>query len=177
MALASFGQILAIRNHANRFRQCVPHGRRVRRGSFSAFARVNLSFTRHWRLGTTSARLCAVIVYVPPPSLQYVSDSSICSAMAPLKDETIDALRDTIHKLESRVQQLEAKLGSSGGESSSREPRSNAESVRIILMGPPGAGRVAVKNLWWGNMLIDLLGKGTQAPRIKEKYCACHLVC
>lgn len=25
-------------------------------------------------------------------------------------------------------------------------------------------------------MLTRLLGKGTQAPRIREKYCACHLV-
>ena len=60
--------------------------------------------------------------------------------MAPIKDETIDALRDTIHKLESRVQQLEAKLGTSGGDISSRGSRSNADSVRMILMGPPGAG-------------------------------------
>ena len=61
--------------------------------------------------------------------------------MAPLKDETVEALRDTIHQLESRVQQLEAKLGSTGGNASSRGSRSNSDSVRMILMGPPGAGK------------------------------------
>lgn len=96
--------------------------------------------------------------------------------MAPIKEETVDALRETIHKLETRVQQLEAKLGSTGGESSSRETRSNAESVRMILMGPPGAGKIPIVQLETALSLTLSLGKGTQAPRIKEKYCACHLV-
>ena len=58
-----------------------------------------------------------------------------------MKDETVEALRDTIHQLESRVQQLEAKLASTGGNVSSRGSRSNSDSVRMILMGPPGAGK------------------------------------
>lgn len=58
--------------------------------------------------------------------------------MAPITDETVEALRDTIHKLESRVQQLEAKL-QGGGETSSQSSPSGG-SVRMILMGPPGAG-------------------------------------
>ena len=97
--------------------------------------------------------------------------------MAPIQDETIDALRDTIRRLESRVQQLEAKYGTSGSEPSSVTSRSNTDSVRMILMGPPGAGQLrlnaSISFLLW---LTLSPGKGTQAPKIKEKYCACHLV-
>ncbi|MCJ1410434.1 adenylate kinase [Ptychographa xylographoides] len=78
--------------------------------------------------------------------------------MAPIKDETVDALRDLVNKLESRVEQLEAKLQSAAGDGPARTTKgSSSESIRMILMGPPGAG------------------KGTQAPKIKEKYSACHL--
>lgn len=35
--------------------------------------------------------------------------------MAPIIDETVDALRELVHKLESRVQQLEAKLEQADG--------------------------------------------------------------
>lgn len=59
--------------------------------------------------------------------------------MAPIKDETLDSLRDLVHKLESRVQQLEAKLeGSDGG--SAQTAKIGDPSIRMILMGPPGAG-------------------------------------
>ncbi|KAL9614120.1 MAG: hypothetical protein Q9167_001405 [Letrouitia subvulpina] len=76
--------------------------------------------------------------------------------MAPIKDETVDSLRDLVHKLQSRVEQLEAKLdGPAGGPA--QQTKNNGLSVRMILMGPPGAG------------------KGTQAPKIRDKYCACHL--
>ena len=60
--------------------------------------------------------------------------------MAPISDDTVEALRDTIHKLESRVQQLEAKLGHSDGSSSTGSSKKPLQSVRMILMGPPGAG-------------------------------------
>ncbi|KAL8739521.1 MAG: hypothetical protein Q9190_007682 [Brigantiaea leucoxantha] len=76
--------------------------------------------------------------------------------MAPIKDETVDSLKDLVHKLQSRVEQLEAKLeGSDKGDV--EQSKGDSPSVRMILMGPPGAG------------------KGTQAPKIKDKYCACHL--
>ncbi|GIJ84173.1 adenylate kinase [Aspergillus pseudoviridinutans] len=71
--------------------------------------------------------------------------------MAPITEEVVHGLKDMIEKLETRVQELEGRLG---GES---KPKSVAEQMRIVLMGPPGAG------------------KGTQAPRLKEKYCVCHL--
>ncbi|GAM40661.1 hypothetical protein TCE0_039r13179 [Talaromyces pinophilus] len=74
--------------------------------------------------------------------------------MAPITQETVDGLKDIIHKLESRVADLEGRIVHGTPASSSK---SLAEQFRIILIGPPGAG------------------KGTQAPRLKEKYCVCHL--
>ncbi|EHY61282.1 adenylate kinase [Exophiala dermatitidis] len=71
--------------------------------------------------------------------------------MAPITEEKIDDLKDLVHKLESRVHELERRLEGGG-----KKP-SVVESMRMILIGPPGAG------------------KGTQAPRIKERYCVCHL--
>ncbi|CBF80901.1 hypothetical protein AN5122.2 [Aspergillus nidulans FGSC A4] len=71
--------------------------------------------------------------------------------MAPITDDVVAGLKSTIGKLEARIEDLESRLG---GEP---KPKSIAEHMRIILMGPPGAG------------------KGTQAPKIKEKYCVCHL--
>ncbi|KAI9819804.1 MAG: adenylate kinase [Thelocarpon impressellum] len=73
--------------------------------------------------------------------------------MAPIKDETVDDLKELVHQLESRVHQLEARLQ---GDGAPPKPQASSE-LRMILMGPPGAG------------------KGTQAPRIKDKFCVCHL--
>lgn len=60
--------------------------------------------------------------------------------MAPIKDETVDALRELVNKLECRVEQLEVKLQQVGGEGPARGSKSPSDSIRIILMGPPGAG-------------------------------------
>ncbi|KAI0385498.1 adenylate kinase cytosolic [Hypomontagnella monticulosa] len=57
-------------------------------------------------------------------------------------------LHEVVSGLEERVRQLEQRQ--------SGEPVSS-EGVRMILIGPPGAG------------------KGTQAPKIKEKFSCCHL--
>ncbi|KAI9695533.1 MAG: adenylate kinase [Bogoriella megaspora] len=71
--------------------------------------------------------------------------------MAPITEEVAQQLLDTVNRLEKRLQQVEAKLeGKEGGSAPS-------EQMRLVLMGPPGAG------------------KGTQAPWIKEKYGCCHL--
>ncbi|SPO05318.1 probable adenylate kinase [Cephalotrichum gorgonifer] len=67
-----------------------------------------------------------------------------------LIDEEAQRLHKLIDGLESRVKQLEKNLGAIA-------TRNTAEEVRMILIGPPGAG------------------KGTQAPKIKEKFNCCHL--
>ena len=54
--------------------------------------------------------------------------------MAPTKDETIDGLKDIIGKLESRVAQLEDRLVHGD------KPKTVTEHMRMVLMGPPGAG-------------------------------------
>ena len=58
--------------------------------------------------------------------------------MAPITDEMVQSLQDTIAKLESRVHQLESRLG--GGDGGSSKAPSDGQSARMILMGPPGAG-------------------------------------
>jgi adenylate kinase len=56
--------------------------------------------------------------------------------MAPIGDDTVRALQDLVNKLESRVKQLEDRLThAQGGTKHTAE-----EGVRMILMGPPGAG-------------------------------------
>ncbi|KAI0101917.1 adenylate kinase-domain-containing protein [Nemania sp. FL0031] len=63
-------------------------------------------------------------------------------------DTEFKRLHDVVTSLEERVKRLEQRQ--------SGEPVT-AENVRMILIGPPGAG------------------KGTQAPKIKEKFSCCHL--
>ena len=54
--------------------------------------------------------------------------------MAPTSDE----LHDLVAKLEARVKQLEQKLLESAG--GAPKPAGDGQSIRMILMGPPGAG-------------------------------------
>lgn len=58
--------------------------------------------------------------------------------MAPLGEQLVDQLKGTVDKLEARVAELEARLH--GKAQSSASSSSSDESMRIILMGPPGAG-------------------------------------
>jgi len=71
--------------------------------------------------------------------------------MAPTSDD----LHELVAKLEQRVKELENKLHEAAG--GAPKPAGDSKGVRMILMGPPGAG------------------KGTQAPKIKEKFSCCHL--
>ena len=54
--------------------------------------------------------------------------------MAPITQEIVDGLKDQIGRLESKVADLEGRLGHGSGS------QSLSEQMRIILMGPPGAG-------------------------------------
>ena len=55
--------------------------------------------------------------------------------MAPIKDETVQDLKDLVHKLDARVRQLAARLHDGGS-----QQKSVGDSMRMILIGPPGAG-------------------------------------
>lgn len=57
--------------------------------------------------------------------------------MAPITDTVVDELKNLVKRLEGRVLELENKL--TGGSSSSSSE--SAESMRMVIMGPPGAGR------------------------------------
>lgn len=54
--------------------------------------------------------------------------------MAPITEEAVSGLKNTINQLEAKVSELEGRLANGG------KPKSVAEQMRIILMGPPGAG-------------------------------------
>ena len=55
--------------------------------------------------------------------------------MAPITDTVVDDLKSTVSRLEKRIAELESRLTGHGG---SAQP--SQDSVRMILMGPPGAG-------------------------------------
>ncbi|KAK5120150.1 adenylate kinase [Meristemomyces frigidus] len=71
-----------------------------------------------------------------------------------MADGLVAQLKATVDKLENRVNELEARLHGHGRAAGGS---GDADGMRMILIGPPGAG------------------KGTQAPKIKEKYGCCHL--
>lgn len=57
--------------------------------------------------------------------------------MAPIDDSTADELRGLVKKLEMRVHDLENKLAGGGSGGSGANP---LNAMRMIIMGPPGAG-------------------------------------
>lgn len=55
--------------------------------------------------------------------------------MAPITEQHVESLKDHIHKLEARIWELEQRL--QGGGTKVPKP----DSMRMILIGPPGAGK------------------------------------
>lgn len=56
--------------------------------------------------------------------------------MAPITEQAVDDLKSLIKQLEARVVELESRLSGGSGNSAP------SEGIRMILMGPPGAGAV-----------------------------------
>lgn len=67
----------------------------------------------------------------------------------------VNELKNLVNKLQSRIETLEQSAGIT--KDAKATTAALPPSLRMVLIGPPGAG------------------KGTQAPSLKEKYCACHL--
>jgi adenylate kinase len=101
---------------------------------------------------------------------------------------------DELAYLKSLVSQLTVKINELEAKASSKKPTpSPAQQLRTILVGPPGAGvcltRVCARSrvstlisTAWSTFFFLLMlcvlaciGKGTQAPRIREEFCVCHL--
>lgn len=61
--------------------------------------------------------------------------------MPPISSDDWVKVQDLVSELQARVKKLENKLA----ESSGAAPKSASEEVRMILMGPPGAGTFNVE--------------------------------
>ncbi|KAG8858499.1 adenylate kinase [Tulasnella sp. 330] len=75
--------------------------------------------------------------------------------MAPPGESELEYLKRLVGQLNDKIHELEGKASSAV--KSVKDSVTPQQQLRMILVGPPGAG------------------KGTQAPKIKEKYCVCHL--
>ncbi|KAG6918587.1 adenylate kinase [Tephrocybe rancida] len=64
---------------------------------------------------------------------------------------------DELEYLKSLVAQLNDKIATMETKAKASAPKTPAQQLRTILVGPPGAG------------------KGTQAPKIRDEFCVCHL--
>lgn len=124
--------------------------------------------------------------------------------MAPKDNDELAYLKSLYERLKVKIDELEKKQKSGAP----LPPKSDKE-LRMILVGPPGAGMFAsidplgchtntiilfchffiffkcrsmynhirLTSLFdvYSSPSMERVGKGTQAPKIKEKYCLCHL--
>jgi len=65
--------------------------------------------------------------------------------MAPITDDIVHGLKSLVEKLEARVDELEAKLQGGNGSSSGSSATTTATGMRMVIMGPPGAGEALCK--------------------------------
>ena len=86
--------------------------------------------------------------------------------------DELEYLKSLVSQLNEKIASLEAKAKAAAA---SKTP---AQHLRSILVGPPGAGaslpQLALSTLH-GALTTWLAGKGTQAPRIRDEFCVCHL--
>lgn len=98
---------------------------------------------------TSGAKFLAILPFLhflrfPVYSLSLLQHSPLLQfTMAPITEEAVSGLKNTIQQLEAKVSELESRLANGG------KPKSAAEQMRIILMGPPGAG-MQLKHNWSG---------------------------
>jgi hypothetical protein len=80
--------------------------------------------------------------------------------MAPTPDQLVETLKSTVDKLEARVAELEARLqGKSPGSAGA-----SSDGMRMVLMGPPGAGMFHKTSIFEG---IGQLAKSAAHTRCK----------
>ena len=63
--------------------------------------------------------------------------------MAPTPEDVINTLKGTVDKLEARVEELESRLR--GKDAGSSAGGSSGSGMRMILIGPPGAGKYCLE--------------------------------
>ncbi|KAF7796486.1 hypothetical protein EIP86_007663 [Pleurotus ostreatoroseus] len=102
-------------------------------------------------------------------------------------EDELQYLKQLAKQLNDKIDALEASMKAKGA-----DKRTPAQQLRTILVGPPGAGayfansvRVVCADEFTTLSLDAFLPradvscivrrKGTQAPRIKEQFCVCHL--
>jgi adenylate kinase len=112
-------------------------------------------FTRHLR----SSANCPL----HPPCIAHLSSSisSFPPIMPSIANSEVDQLKGTVSKLEARIAELEAKLSGDGSSSST------AQSMRMVLMGPPGAGKSLASFVKLGDPLTRLQAKEPRLPRLR----------